>query len=367
MLQDLGSRSPLMTAIVTEICDSLCSLAHASPEDGYECVIMQGSGTFAVESVLSTVVPRRIDKGRLLVLSNGAYGDRLGQIAARIDAEHTVLRWGEREAVDAEAVAAELRAGTAASAPYTHVAMIHHETTSGLLNPLREIGEAVRAHSPETTLIVDSMSGFGAYEVDMRRDNISFLVSSANKNLEGVPGFAFAVCDRGRLMEQGGAARSLCLDLKAQWQALRGNGQFRFTPPTHALVAFRQALVEHAAEGGVSGRRRRYEANAAVVHRGLAALGFVPYLPAELQSCIITSYVCPDDPKFDFHTFYEDLAARGLLIYPGKLTDVECFRVGSIGQLFPEDMQALVDAIREVLLARGVTLPVTPLPHGSLS
>ena len=176
-----------------------------------------------------------------------------------------------------------------------------------------------------------------------------------------MPGFAFAICRRDKLVAEGGAARTLSLDLLAQWKGLEGNGQFRFTPPTHALMAFRQALREHSAEGGPPGRLARYEANARVLIDGLAEMGFKMYLDPGLEGAIISTFVCPDDSNFNFDVFYEDLASRGLVIYPGKLTQVECFRIGSIGQLYPKDMEEMVGAIKEVLTARGVKLPVTQL------
>lgn len=362
MQLDLGSRSPAMCGLVAEIRSELLAMAHTSQADGYETVLMQGSGTFAVEAVLSSVVPR---DGRLLVVSNGAYGERLAQIASRFGIEHTLLRFAEREAVDPPTVGQAMEAAAERGVPFSHVAMIHHETTTGLLNPIEAVGALLEERHPAASFVVDSMSGFGAYDVAPSQHNIDYLVSSANKNIEGVPGFGFAICRRAALEAQGGAARSLALDLLAQWRGLESSGQFRFTPPTHAMLAFRQALAEHKAEGGPAGRLARYSANASIIVAGLAKLGFVPYLDPAVQSCIITTFACPDDPNFDFATFYEDLAARGLIIYPGKLTAVDCFRIGSIGALHPPDMADLVCAIEEVLVARGVALPVTPATRES--
>ena len=183
-------------------------------------------------------------------------------------------------------------------------------------------------------------------------------MSSANKTIEGVPGFAFALCRHEALLAEGEAPRSLSLDLLGQWRGLEGNGQFRFTPPTHAMLAFRQALREHKAEGGVAGRRARYEANFAVLKGGLGALGFELYVPPEAQGCVIATFLFPDDAKFDFPRFYNELAQRGFVIYPGKLTEADCFRVGAIGRLFESDALALVGAVGEVLRGMGVALPV---------
>jgi len=351
MLTDLGSRDDQMVGVIRGIREKILEMGHVSQELGYECVLMQGSGTFTVESVVTSVVPK--DGGRMLIFSNGAYGERLGQMAVLSGISHKMVRFSEKEAVDAASVAAEL-----AEDSYSHVAVIHHETTAGVLNPIAEIGEVIRKTSPDTTYIVDSMSAFGAYDVDMRACGIDYLVSSANKNIEGVPGFAFALCKRSKLLAEGVNARSVSLDLLAQWKGLEGNGQFRFTPPTHALLAFWQALLEHEAEGGVAGRGARYQRNFEVLKTGMDSLGFKMYVPKEVQGFVISTFLFPDDPKFDFARFYSELAARGLVIYPGKLTEADCFRMGSIGRLFEHDMSSLVLAVGEVLAGMGVAVPV---------
>ena len=353
MCQDLGSRDSQFLGVVDEVRTALLDMAHTSVDDGFECVIVQGSGTFAVESVVSSVVPRA--GAKLLVLSNGAYGDRIAQMCDVHNIDHTVLRSAEAEVPCADAAVAALDADPA----LTHVAVIHHETTTGALNPIWDIGPAVKAARPDATLIVDSMSGFGCYDVDLDGWGIDYLVSSSNKCIEGVPGFAFALARRDHLVTTKGHARSLSLDLLAQWEGLRDSGQFRFTPPTHSLLAFRQALREHAAEGGQPGRLARYTRNFEVLRDGLGAMGFVPYLPEGAQGCIITTFLYPDDPNFDFPRLYQRLQDAGIVIYPGKLTDADCFRMGSIGRLFERDMHFLVQTVRAILGEMGVALPVT--------
>jgi len=265
-----------------------------------------------------------------------------------------VVSFEETEMVCPEKIAEAVKAEK-----YTHVGVIHHETTAGTLNPIEAIGKAVKAADPSVSLIVDSMSAFGAYTIDLEAMGADYLVSSANKNIEGVPGFAFALARRSKLESEGVHARSLSLDLVPQWKGLEGNGQFRFTPPCHALLAFRQALAEHEAEGGVAGRFARYNANFNVLKDGMAELGFHPYLDEKAQGVIITTFLFPDDQNFDFQRFYQELSDRGLVIYPGKLTKADCFRLGTIGRLFPHDIQGLVGAIKEVLEGMGVSLPVT--------
>lgn len=306
-----------------------------------------------VESVVNSVVPPPEKGGRLLVASNGAYGLRMAKMAEMYGIPTDVIQYGETDRICPEDVRAALK-----KQKYSHVGCIHHETTAGTLNPIEEIGAAIRDVDPNVRFFVDSMSGFGAYALDLEKANVAYIVSSANKNIEGVPGFSFAICRRDDL-QRGEFARSLSLDLLAQWKGLEANGQFRFTPPCHALLAFRQALAEHHAEGGVKGRRARYEANFKVLKKGMAEMGFHPYLDDDAQGCIITTFLYPDDKQFDFPRFYGELSDKGLVIYPGKLTKANCFRLGTIGRLYPRDVQILLLAIRETLDGMGVKLPVT--------
>jgi 2-aminoethylphosphonate-pyruvate transaminase len=358
MQVDLGSRDSKFLDCVEGVRNDLLEMAHtASPQ--HECVLMQGSGTFAVESVISSVVP---DSGKLLILANGAYGERIGKMCEVHRIPYDILRYGERGAPNA----ADAAAAVEADPSITHVATIHHETTSGALNPVQEIGDAIKAVRPELTYIVDSMSAFGCYDIGLGEgkdgQSVDYLVSSSNKCIEGVPGFAFAIAKRDKLLETEGVARTLSLDLLAQWQGLEKDGQFRFTPPTHALLAFQAAMDEHKAEGGVAGRRARYEHNAKILVDGMAEMGFKPYLDDAIQGCVITTFLFPDDANFDFPIFYKKLQDRGLVIYPGKLTDADCFRLGSIGRLFERDMVGVLAAVRDILSREmGVQLPVTQI------
>jgi 2-aminoethylphosphonate-pyruvate transaminase len=352
MLTDLGSRDPRFINIIVEIRNRLLKMGGVSQEQGWECALMQGSGTFMVESVIGSVVPQ--ENGKLLVVSNGAYGARIATMAKTYKMDHEVLTFDEDQAPCPTAVADAVKGGG-----FTHVAMIHHETTAGVLNPVEAVGKALLAADPNVSFIVDSMSGFGAYEVDLEASNVAYIVSSANKNIEGVPGFSFALCRKEKLLaEAAGNARSVALDLHGQWEGLEGNKQFRFTPPTHAMLAFNQALAEHEEEGGVAGRRGRYERNFTVLTEGMAELGFVPLVDKENQGCIITTFLFPDDANFDFQQFYQKLSDRNMVIYPGKLTKADCFRIGSIGRLFEDDMKQLVAAAKEILTEMGVALPV---------
>jgi 2-aminoethylphosphonate-pyruvate transaminase len=345
MLHDAGSRDPQFIALVRSIRDRLLQLGGVSRAVGYEAILMQGSGTFGVEAVISSVLPR---EGKLLVVINGAYGERIATMAARHSITTTLLRSDEDQLPDLAAIDRAL----SADAALTHVVAVHCETTAGILNPVERIGEIVRRHQRE--FIVDAMSSFGAIPLNLATAGIDYLISSANKCIEGVPGFAFVLARREALLKIAGRARTLSLDLLAQWQGLEKDGQFRFTPPTHALLAFDQALKELEAEGGVAGRGKRYAENHRTMIAGMTALGLRPYLAPEVQSCIITTFHYPADTKFVFAEFYQRLFDKGFIIYPGKLTKLDCFRIGNIGRLYPKDMRALVQATEAVLKDMGV-------------
>jgi 2-aminoethylphosphonate-pyruvate transaminase len=339
MLRDLGSRDAEFLSVVSHIRRRLLELGHVA-DGSYETVLMQGSGTFAIESVLSSVIPRG---GKLLVAINGAYGHRMAKIATVLGISCQTIIFEEASPVIAERVNRALTADSA----ITHVGTIHCETSTGMLNPVAEIGRAVRESG--RIFIVDAMSSFGGMPIDVADNKIDFLISSANKCIQGVPGFAFVLARRDLLQAAEGCARSVSLDLLAQWKGLESDGQFRFTPPTHALLAFWQALDELKAEGGVEGRAARYSANRKELMKGMSKLGFDAYLAPEHQSHFITSFRFPAHNGFDFPVFYRRLSERGFVIYPGKVSNADCFRIGTIGHIFPKDIRALVAAIRRVL------------------
>lgn len=340
MLKDMGSRDYAFMNAVKEIRSGLLTLANVSKEKGYECVIMQGSGTFGVESVISSVIG---EKEKLLVLANGAYGERIAKMAKIHRLNHEVVRFDEDTIVTPESVEKYL----AANSEITHVACIHSETTTGLFNPIGVIGEVCKKYGK--VFIVDAMSSFGGVVMDMSAMNIDFLISSSNKCIEGVPGFAFALCKKSELEKAKGQARSLSLDIYDQWAGLEANGQFRFTPPTLSIMAFQQAMKELEIEGGVAAREKRYKANKSILDEGMHHMGFKQYLAPQIQGHIITSFLYPDTPKFRFNEFYSKLNDRGFVIYPGKLSKADAFRIGNIGQIFPDDVKALLEAIAIVM------------------
>ncbi|THB64788.1 MAG: 2-aminoethylphosphonate--pyruvate transaminase [Desulfovibrio sp.] len=328
--------------IVQDIRARLAALA--SRNNGYTSVLMQGSGTFSVEAAISTAVPH---DGKLLVLANGHYGDRIALIAQRMGLEHTVLDSGEVQRPDLDQLRQTLDQDTA----ITHVAVVHCETTTGMLNPVQEIGRIVKQAGK--VYIVDAMSSFGGIPLDMADLGADFIVSSANKCIQGVPGFGFAVAKKSELEQCQGRSRSLSLDMHDQWQEMENkNGKWRYTSPTHVVRAFAQALAELEDEGGVATRFARYTENHRILVEGMRELGFSTLLPDEFQSPIITSFSNPDHPDYDFMRFYGLLKERGFVIYPGKVTGANTFRIGNIGHVFPQDMRSLIGAVAESMYWR---------------
>ena len=344
MLADWGSRDIEFRRVVAEIRKGLLDLAGC--DASYECVIMQGSGTFAIEAALGSFCPRA--DAKTLVIANGAYGDRAAAILTRLGRPVVKIDKGDSAAPAAEEVAAALDADPAIS----HVWVIHCETTSGIVNPIAAIAHVAKARGK--LVMVDAMSSFGALPLDMK-DGYDVMVSSSNKCIEGVPGFSYVLVKRDMLVASKGMSHSVVLDLYEQWKGLEANGQFRFTPPTHALVAFHQAMKEHAEEGGVPARGGRYSRNAAILIRGMRDMGFSTLLSDNEAGPIIQTFLTPRDPNFDFEQFYEDLRLRGFAIYPGKLTKRPSFRIGTIGKVDEKVMHGVLQAIRDVLAEMKVT------------
>ena len=351
MLRDWGSWDDEFRAVTREIRARLLGMLEA-PE-GYDCVPIQGSGTFSVEAMLGSFVP--LD-GKVLVLSNGAYGQRIAETLAYLRRNHTVINKGDY--LPPRGV--EVRAALQADAAITHVVAVHCETSSGILNPLQEISDAVQAEG--RTLLVDSMSAFGAIPLD----GVCYaaLVSSANKCIEGVPGFGFIIAQKAELEAAKGRSHSLSLDVHAQWATMNKTGQWRFTPPTHAVVAFLEALKAHEAEGGVAGRNARYAENRDVMVTGMRALGFETLLDERWLSPIIVTFFCPASPSFDFGKFYNLMKEQGFIVYPGKLTVAESFRIGCIGRMDAAIMRRVVRAAGKALATLGVN-DASP-PHSAL-
>jgi len=332
--RDWGSRDADFTAISEGVRRRLTALAGLAGT--HVAVPIQGSGTFAVEAAVQTLVPR---DGRLLVLVNGAYGRRIAEMTHRLGRGVAILEVPENQVIPPDAVARALAADPAV----TDVALVHCETTTGLLNPLAEIAACVR--DAGRRLLVDAMSSFGAVPIDGAQVPCTALIGSANKGLEGVPGLGFVIADIAHLGTCEGNAVSLSLDLFAQWRGFEANGQWRFTPPVQVVAGLAAALDQLEQEGGIAARHARYARNCALLVRGMRAHGFETYITAELQAPVIVTFRIPSGGWFRFAPFYDFLHACGVVIYPGKLTAEPSFRIGCIGAVGPEDMARAIAAV----------------------
>ncbi len=350
MLKDWGSWDADFRAMTADLRARLLAMLGSGGAT-FDCVPMQGSGSFCVEAMLGSFVPR---DGKVLVLANGAYGLRAAETLRYLGRGCVLLDKGDylppRGAEVAEILAQDTE--------ITHVLAIHCETSSGILNPVAEIAEAVATAGRK--LLIDSMSAFGALPLDPGEIAVEAFVSSANKCIEGVPGFGFVFARRAAIEQAKGNSHSLSLDVHAQWATMEKTGQWRFTPPTHAVAAFIEALNLHAAEGGAPARLARYEANRDTLVSGMRGLGFETLLDDRWLSPIIVTFFCPADPAFEFARFYEAMKARAFIIYPGKLTVVDSFRIGCIGRMDVPVMRAVVEAAREALNDMGVASAAPP-------
>ncbi len=343
MVHDWGSRDAAFLKINAEVLARLPEIVNGGSD--YVTVPMQGSGTFAVEAMLTTFVP---PAGKVLLLINGAYGQRAKKILDIAKRATAVHETAEDTPPDLAAVERVLKDDAAV----THIFAVHCETTSGILNPIAAIASLAQRY--RKAFLLDSMSAFGALPLDAKALGVDAIAASSNKCIEGVPGLGFVICRKAALEKTAGNATTLVLDLHDQWRNFEKTGQYRFTPPIHVIVSFHQALTEFFAEGGQVGRGKRYAENCRVLIDGMRALGFEPLLRDDLQAPIIVTFRMPADPAFRFQAFYDALKERGYVIYPGKLTVADSFRIGCIGRLYPEHMRGALAAIRDILDEMGV-------------
>ena len=344
MLRDWGSWDADFIAVTARVRASL--LAIVNGQDSHVVVPLQGSGTFSVEAAVATVVP---SDGHVLVLDNGAYCKRAAKLTTLMGRRCTVLGFDEAAQVSPAALEAQLKA----DASITHVVLIHCETGAGVLNPLQAVADVCAAHGKG--LIVDAMSSFAALEIDARKVRFDALVAASGKCLEGVPGMGFVFLRKAIVDGCAGRSQSLAMDLHDQYVYMEKTGQWRFTPPTHVLVALAEAIAQFEEEGGQSARLTRYESNYQTLVQGMAKLGFKPFLDAAIQAPIIVTFHAPGDARYEFKTFYEAAKAHGFLLYPGKLTQVETFRVGCIGAIGPREMEQAVHAVALALQDMGIS------------
>jgi 2-aminoethylphosphonate-pyruvate transaminase len=334
MLRDWCTWDRDYNDLVQDIRHRLVKLAGS---DEYTAVLMQGSGTFSVEAAIGTMMPKA---GKLLVIANGAYGQRIAQITRVLQIPLTLLDFGETDLPDIK----QIKTALTDDPTITHVAMVHCETTTGMLNPITEVGQIVKEAG--RTFMVDAMSSFGGIDIDWSQIGADIVVSSANKCIQGVPGFGFILVRETLLHTWKGQARSLSMDVYDQWNTMEKNaGKWRYTSPTHVVRAFLQALRELEDEGGIACRQQRYEKNHQTLVAGMRELGYETLIPDAWQSPFITSFRYPQTSDFVFQTFYDKLKRCGFVIYPGKVSNADCFRIGTIGHVFPGDIQKLLEAI----------------------
>ena len=350
MLRDWGSWDSSFNAVTAEVRRKLLDIIHG--HDTHVCVPMQGSGTFSVEAAVNTLVPR---DGHLLVLTNGAYGTRLARLTKMMGRRLSTFETAE----DVPTTAQDVDRLLAADPSITHVGLIHCETSTGILNPLPEIAAVVARRG--RSLIVDAMSSFAALPIDARTMPFDALIAASGKCVEGPPGMGFVFVRRSVLEKCAGNSTSLALDLYDQWAYMEKTTQWRFTPPTHIVVAFNAALDQLAAEGGQPARLARYTKNCETLVTGMAALGFRVFLAPEIQAPIILTFHAPADPRYAFQDFYDRVRDKGFVLYPGKLTQVETFRVGCIGAIGPDEMRHAVNAVGDTLREMGIR-QVSPQP-----
>ena len=351
MLKDWGSWDDDFRAMTRDLRSRLLAIIGTGAPD-YDCVPIQGSGSYCVEAMLGSFVPR---DGKVLVLANGAYGLRAAQTLDYLGRAYQLHDKGDYLPPRGDEVAQILANDPAIS----HVMAIHCETSSGILNPIEEIAAATQKAGRK--LLIDSMSAFGALPLDPVALNCAAFVSSANKCIEGVPGFGFVIARKDEIAASKGNSHSLSLDVHAQWATMEKTGQWRYTPPTHTIAAFMQALDLHEAEGGVPARGARYTKNRDVIVGGMRDLGFETLLADRWLSPIIVTFFCPADPNFTFQGFYDAMKARGFIIYPGKLTVVDSFRIGVIGQMDEHVMRRVVNAACDALTEMNVSSAAPPV------
>ena len=343
MLRDWGSWDADFNQITGRIREQLVKIIHG--EGIHECVPLQGSGTFSVEAAIGTLVPR---DGHVLVPVNGAYCERIAKICLILGRKLTLHACAE----DAQVRAEDIDRLLAADPSITHVALVHCETSAGILNPLHDIALVTAKHG--RGLIVDAMSSFGALEIDARRTPFDAVIAASGKCLEGVPGMGFVLARRAALEKSQGNCHSLAMDLHDQWVYMQKTTQWRYTPPTHVVAALEEALQQYWEEGGLAARGARYARNCRELIDGMKALGFRSFLPASIQAPIIVTFHAPADPNYEFKRFYAEVKQRGYILYPGKLTQIETFRVGCMGHFGPEGMHGAVAAIADAMKAMGI-------------
>lgn len=342
VVPDICPREQEFGDLLDGIRRDLVRIVHG--EDQFVTILFGGSGTAAMEAVMSSVVP---PGGRVLVVENGAYGTRFVEMAERHRIETVSFRMPYGEPPDLKALDALLSVNQG----ITHLFVIHHETTTGMLNPVSEI--AATAARNGVSVVLDAMSSFAGLPIDLRRLGVDYLISSSNKCIQGMAGLSFVLCRRSLLVASRNHARTYYLDLLEQHLYFEKTRQTRFTPPVQTCYALRRAIDEYFAEGQ-GGRFARYRANWETLYAGLSNLGFRFLLPRQWESGILVAVREPDHPAYSFEDMHDYLYARGFTIYPGKGAREATFRLSILGDLSTTDVTAFLQALEAYLKERGI-------------
>lgn len=342
MCEDLG-KGREFDKLCLEIRESLLRIAKLSL-DTHSSVLLPGSGTFGVEATLRTAVSTN---DKILIAANGAYGERMIRICTILNIPHKILRYEERQKVKVSDVLDNL------TPDITHFAMVHSETTTGILNPIADVAAAVKTKNENIVIVADCVSSFGAVSVDFF--NLDFIVTCSNKLLQGVPGLALIIAKNEVLQKCGGNARSAYLDLH---RIVNSKKDFLVMPPFQSVKGLHKAIEEFWKEGGLEAREIRYKNNLRYLKTEMEKLGFKYYINPEDQGWIISTFIEPKDPNYSFKVFYQYLVDRGIVIYPGKLSKFPTFRIGTIGELHEADMKYCVDCISDAFAEMKIKLPL---------
>lgn len=335
MMVDMGTRDGDYQSLIQDLREKLLSLGHGDKKE-YAVVFMQGSGTFGVESVLTSVVAK---DSKVLILSNGAYGNRMAKICKKAKVPFEEVNFSMIEELKQEEIEPLI-----AKTEFTHVAYVHCETTAGILNNITMIQQLICKY--QKISIVDAMSSFASVDINITDLNIDYLITSSNKCLHGVPGAAIIFAKRSQLETCENISDSLSLDLYEQYRYMEDQpGSFRFTSPTHVLLALHHAVEELLETGGIQQRNQRYHKIQDQIHQAMSEAGFISLLPKAIQSPVITTYLYPEN--FDFSQFYDYFKEHGFLLYSGKLPQYDAFRIGNIGEISDEDVTRFIQLLKK--------------------
>lgn len=345
MMADRSANSAPVIEMVRRIRSYLLEICSGT--ENFECVPLQGSATYAVEAVFQSLVPKG---SRILVIENGAYGTRMARLAEVAGFDVKKLSFGLQPMPTAADVAAALDADPGID----YVSLCHVETSTGALNPIEEIAAVARARGKK--VIIDAVASFGGIPIDVEALDLEALIISPNKCFESVPGIGIVIARRTTLEEAEGRSVSLCLDLHDQWAFLQEHGFFRWTPPTHVLGAFAEAVRLHEVEGGVPSRNARYREHWSRLVDALRQRGFTTMLPDKYNAPIVTSFNVISHPNFTFDGLFNALDKRGVIIFPGNFPAVGTFRIGVMGDLQKPDIDYIIQCIDDALEEMDVSL-----------